>query len=294
MLQKFKNKYTKLYRLYNHISALSDRIDNHNIYLLASGISFNILIYILPLFLVVIYLINLFLGFDKIAIKFTSLAWEILPPNKSNEKIVQLVLSELKSIFTKSSYLGLYGIIGLLWVSSTLISAFRSSLNKIFNLQSTHFFLVYKLKDILLTLILTIFILIYSYIIPIISLLDSFLKKLFSDKIEWLFSNVFLTISSFIAGFVLYYFVFSYVPNKKIPRYSRLISTSICAILLELSRNIFAWYIISIADYGKFYGTYAIIVSILVWIYYSSLIMLISAEIGKYAFDIKNDKTSKN
>lgn len=287
MLQELKNKYSKLYRIYNHISAISDRIDDHHLYLFASGISFNILIYFLPLLLVVIYLINLIFGFESISTAFSSLIWDILPPNKSNERIVHLVLAELKSILGKSSYLGIFGLIALLWLSSALISAFRTALNTIFDLQSPQFFLIYRLKDILLTILLTLFILIYSYVIPLVSVMDSLIRTIFPDRIEWLFSNALLTFASFVSGFVLYYFVFSYVPNKKIPRYSRLLATLICAISLELSRNIFAWYITTIADYGKFYGTYAIIVSLMFWIYYSSLIMLVSAEIGKYAFDAK-------
>lgn len=292
MLQQLKNKYSKLYRIYTHILALSDRIDEHHIYLLASGISFNILIYILPLLLVVIYFINSFFGFESISNTFNSLVWEILPPNKSNEKIVQVMLLELKNILSKSSYLGIYGLIALLWVSSALISAFRSSLNRIFVLESTKFFLIYRLKDILLTILLTFFVLIYSYVIPIVSVMDSLVRTVFPDRIEWLFSNVLLTFASFVSGFILYYFIFSYVPNKKIPRHSRLLATIICAVSLELSRNVFAWYITTISDYGKFYGTYAIIVSLAFWIYYSSLIMLISAEIGKYYFDVKNAKVS--
>ncbi|MCX6147136.1 MAG: YihY/virulence factor BrkB family protein [Candidatus Kapabacteria bacterium] len=293
MLQQLKNKYSKLYRIYSHISALSDRIDEHNIYLLASGISFNILIYILPLLLVVIYLINSFFGFESISNTFNSLVWEILPPNKSNEKIVQVMLLELKNILSKSSYLGIYGLIALLWVSSALISAFRSSLNRIFDLESTKFFLIYRLKDILLTIFLTFFVLTYSYVIPLVSVMDSVVRTVFPDRIEWLFSNALLTFASFVSGFILYYFIFSYVPNKKIPRHSRLLATIICAVSLELSRNVFAWYITTIADYGKFYGTYAIIVSLAFWIYYSSLIMLVSAEIGKYYVDVKNAKVSK-
>jgi uncharacterized BrkB/YihY/UPF0761 family membrane protein len=54
---------------------------------------------------------------------------------------------------------------------------------------------------------------------------------------------------------------------------------------IELSRYIFAWYISSISNYGKFYGTYAVIISMAVWIYYSAVIILLAAEISKYIND---------
>ena len=60
--------------------------------------------------------------------------------------------------------------------------------------------------------------------------------------------------------------------------------------MIELSRHLFAWYISTVTDYGKFYGTYAVIVSIAIWVYYSSLIILLSAELGKYIYDNKWDR----
>jgi uncharacterized BrkB/YihY/UPF0761 family membrane protein len=52
-----------------------------------------------------------------------------------------------------------------------------------------------------------------------------------------------------------------------------------------LSRNVFAWYILQFGTYGKFYGTYAVLVSVAVWIYYLTLIMLFSVEISKFLYD---------
>ena len=76
------------------------------------------------------------------------------------------------------------------------------------------------------------------------------------------------------------------MPNNKLPRVVVLLSTAICVVGMELSRIIFAWYISSVSNYGKFYGTYAVVMSMAVWIYYSSLIILLSAEISKYLYDM--------
>jgi len=215
------------------------------------------------------------------------LVQNMMPKNASTKEVMQTITTEVGLIFNKSSYLGYIGIVLSLWVSSTLISAFRSSLNKIFQLESPKFFLIYKLKDILLTIIFTVLILIYSYALPIVSISNSLIETISPNRIEWLVSGIMLSLYSMLTGTVLYYFIFSYVPNKIIPRRARYSSTLICVVLMEISRNIFSWYISTVADYGKFYGTYAIIVSIAFWIYYSSLIILLSAEIGKMYSDLK-------
>jgi membrane protein len=73
-----------------------------------------------------------------------------------------------------------------------------------------------------------------------------------------------------------------------LPRFVLFLSTGISVIAIELARYIFAWYISSISNYGKFYGTYAVIISMAVWLYYSSLIILLSAEISKFIYDKMN------
>ncbi|GAB1370343.1 hypothetical protein MASR1M45_04030 [Candidatus Kapaibacterium sp.] len=76
-------------------------------------------------------------------------------------------------------------------------------------------------------------------------------------------------------------------------------ATVISVIGIEASRYIFTWYISSLSNYGKFYGTYAVIISMAVWIYYSAVIILLSAEISKYIYDLKlkakyNDLSNAN
>lgn len=66
-----------------------------------------------------------------------------------------------------------------------------------------------------------------------------------------------------------------------------ILSTAISVGGIEIARYLFAWYISSVSNYGKFYGTYAVIISMAVWIYYSSLIILLAAEVSKFIYDKK-------
>jgi membrane protein len=86
----------------------------------------------------------------------------------------------------------------------------------------------------------------------------------------------------------MFLFIFRIVPNVLLPRKIVITSTIICVVSIEIARNLFAWYLTEIASYGKFYGTYAVIVSMAIWIYYSSLIILLSAEVSKFWYDKKN------
>jgi membrane protein len=81
------------------------------------------------------------------------------------------------------------------------------------------------------------------------------------------------------------YFIYWFVPNIKLNFKTKLWSTILCVVLIELSRHVFGWYISGSTSYGKFYGAYAVIVTMALWIYYSSLIILLSAELVKFILE---------
>lgn len=142
----------------------------------------------------------------------------------------------------------------------------------------------------LLTLVLTVLILIYSYAVPIVTYFINSFTHLLPEMFTGFISNLLLTLFSLLVSFLLIYFIYRWVPNQRIPRKPRVFATILTVIMIELSRHLFAWYISTVTDYGKFYGTYAVIVSIAIWVYYSSLIILLSAELGKYIYDNKWDR----
>lgn len=277
-------------KVYRWLEIFEERLDRHQTFMMASGIAFNILLYLLPVFLILVLTIRMFLGSQGIVEKFSGILFDFLPPTQETYAMLEAVSSEVEILVQYSSVFGIIGAVSLLWLSSLLISSFRSALNEIYNLKSKHIFILYRFKDMLLTLVLTVLILIYSYAVPIVTFFIDSITDLLPDMFTGFLTKLFLMLFSLLTSFLLIYFIFRWVPNEKIPRRPRVFATLLTVIMIEISRHVFAWYISSVTDYGKFYGAYAVIVSIAVWIYYSSLIILLSAELGKYIYDNKWDK----
>jgi len=273
------------------LNEFSDILDRHHTFMLASGIAFNVMIYMIPLFLIAIYILSNAIDATTIDFLLQDIFAGFLPPTESNYKFLKSVLSEVRLITEHSTFFGIIGIGGLLWISSTLISSIRTGLNSVFELSYTKIFLIYRLKDILYTILFSLLIMIYSYALPIISFITDLFGSALPPFLLTYFNGSILFGVTIVSSFIIFYFIFRYVPNKKIPSKIVLLSTAICVISIELSRHIFAYYISSFANYGKFYGTYAIIISLAIWIYYSSLIILLSAEISKYL--LRNNIDSK-
>ncbi len=283
LLNKVKN-------IFNHLIKINDRIDKHHTFMLASGIAFNMLVYMIPLFLLAIYIVQVVFDLPALVQTIEMLLKDFLPPTEANFDLVHSIMDEIKLITEHAAFFGWIGLIGLLWISSTLVSSLRNCLNVIFHIETPRFFLIYYLKDILLTVILSVLILLYSYAIPIVNFFIDLIKHFTPSFFEGMFSNLLINSISIVTSLILFFFIFRYVPSKRLNYKEVGIATLISVFGIELSRYVFAWYISSISNYGKFYGTYAVIISMAVWIYYSAVIILLSAEISKYISELFENK----
>ncbi len=272
----------KIKEYWGNINQFIDILDNHHTFMLASGIAFTIMMYAIPMLLVAIFVLSSNIDIETTRSVIQDIFLNFLPPTDNNYSLLNTILNEVQNITEHSALFGLIGIIGLLWLSSALISSIRVGLNTVFELKDTRIFILYRLKDILLTILFSLLILIYSYGLPIISLLIDYFGDALPSIIRTYYSSSALLVISVITSFVIFYLIFRFVPNQKVNRKIRFISTIISVVGIEISRHIFAYYITSLSNYGKFYGTYAIIISLAIWIYYSALIILLSAEISMF------------
>ncbi len=87
----------------------------------------------------------------------------------------------------------------------------------------------------------------------------------------------------FVLPFVLVMFLimllYVLVPKTRISAMHALKGAFFAAILLELAKHAFTWYVSSVAHFGKIYGSLTAFVMFLLWMFYSSSIFLIGAEI---------------
>jgi len=267
-----------------------DKLDKDHVYLISAGIAFNILMYQIPLFLLVTFVVDFFIGFDTLGNQLEEVLIAFLPPTANSEKYIDTIIDEILKIVSHSSFFGIIGLGILIWISSALISSLRYSINTVFKIVPKKSAFLDMLNDMLLVILIPFLFIIYTFLLPIIDLIVKILYELSPDAANPIISNSLLSITSLATGFLIYYFVYSYVPSAKVERKKRIFASLLNTILIEISRNVFAWYLVSISNYGKYYGTYAAIVSIALWIYYFAFIFLISAEISQMYFEKKEKR----
>ncbi len=286
---KIYSFYLTLSKIYNFISDFINRIDRHNIFMLSSGIAFNIFIYFIPLILIGIFLAVKFINFNMIDSSIENLMIEFLPDTENTHIMIYEVLNEISAIRNGSSTSGIIGFISLLWVSSLFISALRSGLDRIFEVKARKVFIFYRLKDIILTLTFPIIVIIYSTSIPFITYLFDFFPDFSGFIAKQTLLSWSVSLFSFIFTFILFFFIYKYIPSEKQEIRQALIASIFGGFFVLIARWIFSWYVVSISNYSTFYGTYAAIISIAIWVYYFSFILLFSAELS-FLFKYKKNK----
>ena len=187
---------------------------------------------------------------------------------------VNILKENIPAIIELRGVMSVLGIVIFLWGASSMFGAISLAINRAWGVSrySRHFF-IRKASELAMVFGIGILFLISLGISAIISLLPGTLglpaDLLILDIGSWL--AAFLLI---VAVFVLLY---KFIPNTR--TYWRDIwpGALLAAVLFEIARTLFIFYINTLANYQLLYGSIASIIALFVWIYYSAFIMILGA-----------------
>jgi membrane protein len=259
-----------------------DVTERRHIFLLASGIAFNQLLCLIPFVLVAISVLGGILDEQSTKDSVRLALMGILPQGIEATNTVSDVIFELSAVFSYSTITGWVAGFILLWTSSALYSSLRTGLNAIFHIPTPKIFIVYKLKDMLFTIITVVLIVATTFVSPFFTLMEDFGSSILPDNTEGMLFGLGAQLMSVLSTTVLFLFLYYFVPNRRLPWPIVIMSTIISVGLWELARAVFTWYVGASVALGKFYGGYVVLASLALWAYYSSLIFLFGAELAQF------------
>ena len=83
------------------------------------------------------------------------------------------------------------------------------------------------------------------------------------------------------------FLIYKIIPHKKIHVTSALQAALFTSMLWELAKHLFGWYVVHLAQYSIFYGSLSTSVIFVVWVYYSSAILVVG---GEFAYFLEKDR----
>lgn len=248
----------------------------HRCFLLAAAISFYTTLSLIPLLLLLIsifgYIMQVSTPLRELLLRYIH---NFFPASED------LFVRSLTQIVREKGIMGGIGLMALFWIAYVVFFSIEHALNTIWEVRKGSggwwspfkFWLIFTFTSVLFTLTV------------IISSLFTFLSKKSIPLIGYsmaelgLFKIIYGKLIPLVTIFLLFLFLYKIVPAKKIKYQHAALGALVGALLWQLAKLGFDWYIIKFLNLNLFYGSFGAIVMLLLWIYYSWAIFLLGAEL---------------
>lgn len=252
------------------------------IFFLSSGITFNVLVTIVPLLLLSISILGTLVESSSAARdQILHFIQRVMPLASAQAETLLFALVEDRGLF------GIIGSVGLIWAATRLFGSLRTVLEVIFEIPPGDRLGIVqgKIHDIkMVVLVGTLFVLTIS-LTTTLRWVQNYGIGFFglgAYDMSWLTSLISLLLA-FLVTYVMFYFVYRYVPDRWIPRTDAAFAALFCSILFELAKQAFIAYLSNFGRFLEFYGSFTSLVVVAFWIYYSSVVFMLGGELARIA-----------
>ena len=267
----------------HYFGGLLRRIDEHNLFLSAAGISYSLLLGMIPFVLLVFSLLSSIFDSKAIEDQISQIIETIIPYPSYANYTKHVIISRLPEVIEYKTIAGFIGVIGLIFTSTWIFSSLRTILNQIFHTKIQKSAVIGLLRDVGMVVLSILFISLATFILPALNIFieEADHSKLFASfNLTSIWDTVFrmLTIVIMLGMFFSLYYL---IPYEKLKKRVALLSAVWTTILWEVVRNIFGYYIRHFFGSSAIYGAFVLMVVVLLWVFYSSCIFIVGAEIGQ-------------
>jgi membrane protein len=192
-----------------------------------------------------------------------------------------LIFKEVQAISQRAAVLGWVGFLSMIWTASVIFSSLEFAMGVVYRVEERRPFWRSKLLALsmipasALIFFLSLFVTAFARIMQDYRLTFFGLNLLDSGWIGFLV-GYFLPFLGLVLAFTAIYKV---IPNTRISFRHALAGGTSCAFLFEIAKHFFTWYISRSQQYNVIYGSLEAIVILVVWAFYSSIILLFCAEV---------------
>ncbi|MBZ0180521.1 MAG: YihY/virulence factor BrkB family protein [Melioribacteraceae bacterium] len=274
----------KIIIFYNHyFVGLFKRIDKHHIFLSGAGIAFSLILSIIPFLLILFSSLADVIGSESVAYQVNRLIDTAIPYHESAAYIKNFLKSRMTEVVEYRTISGLVGAFALFFTSTWLFSSMRTILNNIFGVTKDKSALIGLLRDFGMVILLVVFIAMATFILPVMNFVFAI-----ADEIEPLarfrisdVQDTVIMLISLIVVFAMFYVFYNLIPYEKLGKRVPAVGAFWATLFWEIARGVFNLYVKKFLSVSEIYGAFILIIVILFWLFYSSLIFIIGAEIAQ-------------
>ncbi len=257
------------------------KFNDDNGFFLSSGIAFNILINLIPFIMLLLALVGTYLYNDQEVLSHIRAYSRDVAPTLDPK-----VMKTLMDVIQNRQIVGILGFIALLWLSTWVFSSLRIALNIVFRAEKSRGMLRGIVVDLLMIVLVGILLLVSMILSSVVIFLQSYQGRIpvaIGPKVQWILKYVL----PFFLSYCVFLLIYKIIPNKIVHIKSALQAALFASLLWEVAKHLFAWYIVHLAKYSIFYGSLSTLAIFVLWVYYSSTILVLG---GEFAYALEEDR----
>lgn len=192
-----------------------------------------------------------------------------------------LIRDNLERIINRRGTVGLIGLVGALWSSSSAFTTLTHDINEAFRDALARGVVKKRLMGILMVVAIVLLLLLSlgtTATLRVLSQMPLVPQNLvFLETVVW---STLLRVIPLVSSFLLFLALFQWVPTKLVRWRAALPGAGLAALAWELAKSLFSWYLASgLASYTIIYGSLSSVIVLLFWIYISATIALFGAHL---------------
>ncbi|HUV52232.1 MAG TPA: YihY/virulence factor BrkB family protein [Dehalococcoidia bacterium] len=242
---------------------------------LAAAISYYLLLSLFPLLLAAITILSFVSRDPNIEAKVTQTIAEIVPVSGD------FISATIKEVSLGVGAAGAIATIGLIWTGMAVFNAIRKSLNTAWGIKTPRSFMRERLIELLMMVGFGALLLVSIGVTTAFKIVRGANISIFGQQLAdvgfiW---QALIVLASTIIAFIAFLFLYKFIPNTNARWRYVWLGALVAAILFEIVKDIFVWFVGHFATYNLVYGTTGTIIALMSWSYISAVIMLFCAKL---------------
>jgi membrane protein len=272
-----------------------EKAGEDDIFFLAGGIAFNVLLAGLPFLLLLVAIFGFVLPrvLDDPEQAAVNYVVSILPPS---QRIVTLTRTLVQDVVAGRTQFGLLALALFIWSSTRLFGSLRVVLREIFDLPEDRGVVKGKLYDLQMVVIAGLLFMANTGITVVLSTARAI-------GWEWLgiaareevrvVERATGQLLAFAFIFLMFVLIYRYLPARRTPWRVAVVAATFTSVVWELLKGLFAWYVSDVAvGYTRTYGALVTPVVLVFWVYYSAVVFVLGGEVAQ-VYDLYRRRRSQ-
>ncbi len=287
-IEQFRNKVADIPLARNWVVALTWRVIREMLRddatHLAAGVSYFAIFSLFPTFLGVLAITGLVLNSEETKREFLLFITDNLPGSEDFiAAILPVVEYNVETLVAVSGPLGVISIIGLLWSSTGVFAAITRAVDRAWDIPYNRPFFVAKARQLVMVFALGVPFILSSAAASLASSVHIFAVQHLGTLGSWLSSLsgiITLLVIQWGLTLLMCLFIYRFVPNTKTFWRHVWLGAVVATVMFELGKELFILYLERFARFDTVYGPLSSVMVFLLWIYLSSLILVLGAEVS--------------